>query len=295
MNLIYYRGLNCYLASVINIAANLGIDYPNAFSTLWSEKDFTNDLEYHMYTSKRVYKNLELLGLKSDVIDCKLSKAAATDGLSVIHENELLLIGMDTFYILWSKVFQNFHEAHYFFVQKNTADTYYGFDPTYDKKYILLQADYISDHAFEIKRISKCSEKGMKVDLYREAKEILHTHPEMKDAVCFDIQKCTDRLGDDFNSLIQLITAMINNRYLFLQYLQSSFCSSDYHRQFFNKEFFSKWEGVKNGLYKAYILKNKENVVAEVSSLFLSVVEEEIMIAEKILILELDRTGSRRN
>lgn len=291
MNLIYYRGLNCHLASIINIAANLGINYPNAFSTLWSEKDFKNDLEYHMYTSKRVYTNLELLGLKSDVIDCTLSKAAVADGLSVIHENELLLIGMDTFYIPWSKVFQNFHEAHYFFVQKDTADTYYGFDPTYDKKYMPLQADYISDHAFDIIRFSKGKEKGMKVDLYQEAKEVLYTHPEMKEAICFDIQKCKDRLEDVFNSLIQLITAMINNRYLFLQYLQSSFCSSDYHRQFFNKEFFSKWEGVKNGLYKAYILKNKENVVAEVSSLFLNVVEEEIMIAKKILKLELDKTS----
>jgi hypothetical protein len=281
MELIYYRGLNCHLASLINIAAVMGINYDAAYATLWSETDFYKDREHHLFTSKRVIENLESLGLKWNRIDTAASENES-ECLAATAVNELLFVGMDTFYIPWNHLYGNFHETHYFYACKDSADACTCFDPTYHIINQPLSLSYLAEYAFELCSVRKQAGSGLSTDLSREADMILQTHPEIRSIICSKILSCADLTDRDFKELIQLVTAMINNRYLFDRYLRYSAEERKDHRQYFKPGFLSGWEAVKNGLYKAYIVKNKDRTAAETAKLFEQQMAEETMIAEAI-------------
>lgn len=280
MDLIYYRGLNCHLAGIINITAGLGIDYLEAFSTLWSETDFNYDQKYHMYLSKRVFTNLELLGVEMEVLECT-SPEIVQDSLSVVDDKELFLVGMDSFYIPWSPVYQHFHEPHYFFAKKKQNDTFLSFDPVYGKQEIIMTAEGIC-HAFELALVRQNGENVLKPDLIHEARQIQRGHPELRDKLLADIRACADAGEQDIKMLIRLITAMINNRYLFGEYLKLSLGGPEAVPGILDKKFFLKWEAVKHGLYKVQILKNKQNIISQAADLFRDVMEDEMVIANQL-------------
>jgi len=281
MNLIYYRGLNCHLASIINITAALGLDYQNAFSTLWSETDFNYDQRYHMYLSKQVFTNLKSLGAEIKKFDCDFPDAVQ-NRLSAADVNELLSIGMDSFYIPWSPVYQHFHESHYFFVEKGHDDTFFCSDPVYEKQNLIMNTDHIAQYAFEIARICIKGERTLIPDPVCEAGRIRNSHPVLIDNIMTEITNYTTSGEEKLNLLIRLISAMINNRYLFREYLRLSYGRVMTHPGIFDEAFFRNWEAVKCGLYKLLIIKDKASVISQVEDLFLRVMETEIMIAEQL-------------
>lgn len=81
---------------------------------------------------------------------------------------------------------------------------------------------------------------------------------------------------------------MINKRYLFQRFLQQYSFAFGHDQRFFDRDFFSQWEAVKNGLYKASIIRNNESVVNEVSSLFLNLIRRETNMAKEMIMMESD-------
>lgn len=285
MNLIYYRGLNCHLACVINIADSLGVNYLDAFGTLWSETEFADDSRYHIYSSKRVLPNLEALGARMEVLNCSSGKKAE-ESFSSIPEGELFLVGMDTFHIPWSPVYQSSHDPHYFFARKEKQDSLSCFDPTYNKINSPLISNHIVPHAFDFSRIHKLMVNPPQFSASQEAREILRKHPETQEKLRVEILRCKNKEREHMKSLIKQVNAMINNRYLFQHFFNQNSFGSSREQQFFDRDFFSQWEAIKNGLFKASIIANNESVVNEVCSLFLNLIHTETGMAKEIAMNE---------
>lgn len=282
MNLIYDRGLNCHLASIISIAASLGIPHKNAFATLWSETDFIDEPIHNVYISGRVYANLEALGTRREALRCA-SPEEAGESLSLIDEKELFLIGMDSFHTPWSPVYQYFYSPHYFFARKEDADTACCFDPVYNREYQQMRMSDIQAHAYDLNRVHRIAAEPLKAGLWEEASEILRLHPGIQETLLTEIEKCKGENRHKMSPVIKQITAMLNNRYLFQQYLRTLPPALGCDEHFFDQRFFMKWEAVKNGLYKASILRDNRSVIDEVCGLFMDAVREETALAEKII------------
>lgn len=284
MNLIHFRGLNCYFNCVVSIAAYLGLNYEDSFATLWSETDFTYDRRHHAYSTKRMLANLEAMGVKLKGLGCD-SQKEAEEVLSSCQEGEFIIVGMDAFCIPWSPIYQALHDPHYFFAQKEQPDSFFCFDPTYSKEYMRIMPDDIISHAYDIWRIEKVTEKPPHFGVIEEAQEIICNHPQTQEKLLFEINECTHEKQKNAGSLAKYAAALINNRYLYKHYLQSSLPNADKYQQFFDKDFFLRWEAVKNGLYKASLIKNNESVIDEVCKLFNNLIDEEIAIAKQIIII----------
>ena len=285
MNLIYYRGLNCHLGCVINIADSLGVNYLDAFGTLWSETDFTEDPRFHIYLSQRVFPNLEALGIKREVFNCA-SEKQAEESFSLIPEGELFVAGMDTSHIPWSFVYQTAHEPHYFYARKEKPDSLFCFDPTYNQICSRLAPGGIIPHAFELNRIHRTAASQLRPATGSEAREILRKHPETQETLRTEMNNCKRVERGKIMPLIRRITAMINNRYLFERFLQQYSFMSEHDQRFFGRDFFSRWEAVKNGMYKASILRNNESVIDETCNLFLNLMREETDMAKEMIVME---------
>lgn len=281
MNLIDGRGLNCHLASIISIADSLGVNYPDAFATLWSETDFTDDPIHNVYVSKRVYANLDALGVKTEALHCHCGEAA--ESLSLIANQEPFLIGMDTFYTPWSPVYQYFYGPHYFIAQKVNANTVDCFDPIYHQNGVKICTCDILDNANALIRIHKAAGEPPPVDVRQEARAILHGHPVLQETLWAAIQIFKEKDRKKMSLVIKQIDAMINNRHLFQRYLHQSPVVSGPHPQLFDPQYFLRWDAIKNGLCKASIIKNNESVVDEVCTLFASVMLEENAMAERLI------------
>lgn len=282
MELIYFQGLNCYHVCVISLANHFGINYPDAFATLWSETDFRYDSYHQVYLTKRMLTNLEGLGTKVETLDCPAPKDADR-ALSLFQEGEFMIVGMDAFYIPWTPFYQTFHGPHYFIVQNAKTDTLACFDPTYNKKNEQIACQEIAAHTYEICRMSKVAPKNLKIEAIHEAREIVHTHPNTRSVLLSQIHDCIEGERANMILLAKYIDTMINNRYLYGFFLENQLCPYDENHLLLNNNFFLEWKAVKNGLYKASVKKNNKDIIHEVSEHFNHLIEEEIAMSEKII------------
>lgn len=284
MSLIYYRGLNCHLACIINIASLLGANYLNAFSALWSETDFTDEVEYNIYVSKRVFTGFKKVGIVTQHLNCD---AQAEEIMSTLTENELFFTGTDMFFIPWHPVYNNFHGPHYFFAKKESANTILCFDPVYGEQNRAITPGEVLSAAFKVGRILKTDAEPQKNIIFKEATAVLRGHPKIKAYLSNEILNCRNEGSFYINTLIKQINAMINNRYLFGRFINDAMLSFNFSGGIMGENYYLKWEAVRNGLYKASILKNNNDVIDEVCSMFLSLMDEEMSIARMIINLSL--------
>jgi hypothetical protein len=163
-------------------------------------------------------------------------------------------------------------------------DTLFCFDPVYDKKNMQIRYVDILKHAFDLRRIRKAVLEEPQIELKQEAQQVLQVLPKIQKELHAEILTCKNAGRKQIYPIIKQITAMIGNRYLFAHFLHQPSSVYDPDRRFFNTDFFARWEAVKNGLYKASIVKNNESVVDEVCDLFLNLLFEEAVMAEQMII-----------
>ncbi|MCL2337532.1 MAG: hypothetical protein FWC60_08950 [Firmicutes bacterium] len=281
MDLLNYRGFNCHLACVVNMAAALGVNYPDAFVSLWSEREFTDYPPNNIYISKRVFANLDALGTQTEIFNCA-SPAETAVSLSLIPDGELFFVGLESFYIPWHPLYQHFYNRHYFFARMEQAEYLTCFDPIFNQKDVLIKFADIAAFAYDLGYLRLAAAKPLPA-LKQVAREILVNHPPMQKYLQSEILKCEHRPLGEFAPLIKLIDALIGNRYMFQLFLHQSPAPFTGSRQFFDGNFLGRWDAVKSGLYKAYILKDKEKTVNEVSDLFVGLIREEIALAKEII------------
>lgn len=276
MDLIYYRGLNCRLASLLNIADMLGANYLDAYVTLWSETDFSDEIKYNIYMSKRVYENLDAIGIRTEPLDC------ARDAVSHIADGTMLLIGADTIDIPWHPVFGHFHDPHYFFAKKQPAQSIVCFDPVYGETNTEIKAEAVLTSAFELCRVYRVDASPPTHGLAEEAAAILRHLPDTAEALSDRIQGCKNDGKRNLPLLLKQINAMLNNRYLFGHYARASAPLAACSDAFFNDAYYANWEAVRNGLYKSGVVKQNEAVIDEVCKLFARAMQEELSMAARI-------------
>ncbi|NLT58744.1 MAG: hypothetical protein GXX99_07265 [Clostridiales bacterium] len=282
MNLVYFRGLNCYHACIVNVAALLGVRYRDAFATLWSETDFSYDPMHDLYLTKRMMANLEALGAKLEPLNCA-SKQVAEEGLCRLCPGAWIIVGMDAFHIAWNPFYQSLHSFHYFIVQKEAGERSPCFDPMYSQKEMWITPEEMSAHAFALLQLRKVPQTPLSIGAAQEAQEVVRTHPETQANLLENIRGCVRGEQKKVGLLARYVDAMINNRYLYRNYLQNSPSGLAAHPEFFNDDFFAQWTSVKNGLYKASLVSDNEHIIDEVCKKFSSLIDMEISMAEKMI------------
>lgn len=282
MKLIHFRGLNCYYNSIINVAAFWGVDYHSSFSALWSETDFTYEPIYGIYLTKRMFKNLKILGAGFEVLKSS-SQKEKEESLSLFQTGEWLIVGMDSFHIPWTPYYQILHGSHYFIIQKENNNSLLCFDPTYDKKYIkIMLADIIPD-IFDICHIYKIENRTLDIEIIQEIQEVINTNPKTREKLFKEINGCTNENQKNAGTLAKYIDAMINNRHIYQYYLQNFSSASLSNLKWFDNDFFLQWTAVKNGLYKASLVKDNESIIHELGKQVKNLMNTEIIIAEKMI------------
>lgn len=285
MNLINFQGLNCYYNCILNNSIFLGINYQLSFATLWSETDFTYDQINNAYSTKRMFLNLESLGAKLEFSNCSSSKDAKTS-LSLFKAGARIIIGMDAFHIPWTPYYQLLHSSHYFIAQKISESSFICFDPTYNKKNLPISFENIILNAFDICHIYRVPKKPLNFEIIQEAKEIIYKHPKTQTELLIKINECTWQKRKNADLLIKYIDAMINNRYLYKHYIENLSSSNHDIQQLFNKDFFLQWKAIKNGLYKASLIKDNKGLLNNISNQLNTLINMEIIIAEKIILMQ---------
>lgn len=282
MGLIFFQGLNCYSSSMINAAAFTGIAYRDAFADLWSETDFTYDQIHHLFLSRRLPRNLEFLGAKMEFLDC-CSWAERKKNISALPPGQCLVAGMDAFFIPWVPFYQTLHSLHYFIARKESQNVFSCFDPTYDKQNLEITEEHMVTYASDICWIHKSAEKTFHMEIRQEAQRILDTHPGTQEKLLTQIMKCAYEKHKNGELLAKYIDAFINNRYLYLHYLQTMPMPGERCDQYFHKEFFQKWTAVKHGLYKASMSMDNQALIKEVCEHLKELITEEMNIAREMV------------
>lgn len=281
MSLIFFQGLNCYSASLINAAVFTGVDYPTVFADLWSETDFTYDQLHCLYLSRRLPKNLTSMGIDMEFWNC-CSKEEIRKNSTGLPAGQWLIVGMDAFVIPWVPFYQTLHHLHYFIARKENRNVFSCFDPTYDRQNLEITEEHMLLYASDICRIHKSTKKPLHVESRQEAQKILDTHPETQEKLLTQIMECAHGKQKNGELLAKYIDALINNRYLYLHYLQNMPLSVEKYDQYFHREFFRKWAALKHGLYKASISKDNHVLIREACEHFKELIREEMNIAREL-------------
>jgi len=275
MKLISFEGLNCYTSCVISIAKHFGLTYEMSFYNLWSETSFIYDDRFNLYYTKRMLENLETLGLKLDKVFCDTPELVKKT-LDSVENSVFLIIGMDAYYLPWSPIYQLSHDSHYFIIQKDGTDSFPCFDPSYGEDNIQLPCGEIMSHAFEINIAEQVIQMSLDANGVTELQEILQMHSNIREKIFTEIED-----ERDLALTGRYIGAFIDNRCLYRNYL-NELPSNGYVQQLFHNDYFMEWKAVKNGLFKASLLRNNAKIVCEVKSRLSRMIDREIDMAEKM-------------
>jgi hypothetical protein len=276
MNLISFRGMNCYQSCVISLAHHWEVDYPLAFSTLWSETDFLYEDYFQIYSSRRMLINLETLGIRMQCMPVE-SREQTMGRLNTLSIGEFAVIGTDAFATPWSPVYTLSHETHYFIVRKEAGDMLTCFDPSYGEKDARMTLADTVPYIFDLRFPKPSKKKPLHMTAAQEARAIVREYSEIRQGIVARIEACVT--SEELLGTGRFIDAMMNNRSLFQHYLNTvSFAGEP-----FNDARLLRWKSLKNGLFKASLIKKKEKTIAEVVSRFQGLMDEELEIAMMIL------------
>lgn len=280
MELIDFRGLNCYQNALISIAAHYGINYTAAFAGLWGETEYEYNSRHEVYFTGMLLKNLAVLGVKSNSMTCD-SPEKKEKILMEIPTGEPFLFGADAFFLPWSTNFSAVHDSHYFIAQKAEPGSFFCFDPTYNKDSIKIESSVLLPSVFEICRISIEKESPRSI-VHRDAAAVVSGHSATKGKILEKLHSCAGELRGNALCLAKYVDTMINNRYLYKRYLEKMPEISGRYPRFFSEEYFRRWAAVKNGLYKVFVSKHNEGVIHEVAEAFAGLMEEEVIFAKEM-------------
>ena len=276
MNLIRFQGLNCYQCCVVSIAHHFGVDYSLAFSTLWSEADFLYEDYYQIYSSKRMVRNLETLGIRILVKHPEPQEQVRAK-LNTLPVGALAVVGVDAFAIPWSPIYTLAHEKHFFVIQKEADCAFSCFDPSYGAKDVrMTYADFLP-YLFDLRSADPVEKHPMHTTAIQEAKLVVQAHPGAMRRIVERIE--TSSAKEELLRVGRYIDAMISNRYLYQHYLSPAPLAGG----LWSDDYFLRWKSVKNGLFKASFMKEKTKIITAVISHFQDLMNEELEMAENMM------------
>lgn len=254
--LINFKGLNCFNNSVLTLANENGIDYCQCFFNLWSESEFECNTALNVYNSKRLYQNLEKMGLFVEKI-LKDQKEKFENCLLSLDNDELFIISMDSFYIPWNDIYKLRHDCHYFVVQNTVGDNFSCFDPTYNVFDRKISKKDVLANAFEICKIeTKQPYKSLNMDLKKQISLIQSNNEILKKTIKEKIQFANENDISFHHKTSRYIDCLTNNRHMFKKFLTTHSTTINIEN-FMPENYFLSWQAVKNGLNKLSLSKNE--------------------------------------
>lgn len=282
MKLLNIEGMNCFTASLINLATCWGADYGQIFCGLWSENNFSYNPVWEVYNSKKLITNLENCGIKLSNLDLQ-NKYQLQQNLLQLEVDTFLVMGMDAFDVPWSPIYKLMHNPHYFVAHKTDGCTLTCYDPTYETQGMPLTVHHAALHAFDLICTSKTVQNTKPPSIFAEAYEYLATLPALK-------RKMKNMLCDKtatgkalFSNWAKYANCHMNNRYLFKYYLQQISPKILIDQTFLSLGFFSRWAAFKNGLYKAALVKDNTSLLIELEEMLNNLLNEEIIFANTVI------------
>lgn len=285
MKLIHIPEANCYLDCVITLANAFEIAYTESFSYLWAEEDLCYEPICHTFLSRQMPRMLKMMGMEIG-IPC-VSEQERKQGWTDILEGDFAMIGMDGFMIPWNPIYGALHGPHYFIVRKSRKDPQICFEPTYGLETQKMSAtDLVSSSyaVIPVYRQKECAVPEYNGDvLLSQAKEVTENHP--KAITNFLRQaKIWIQSGNDRTFLpARFVEALAQGRHLYGYFLRNKGIEQERAPLFWDEGYFKEWRAVKNGFYKAAVVKQKTAVFDEAYSLFVSLYEREMELAKQLL------------
>ncbi|MBT9777953.1 hypothetical protein GPL15_15735 [Clostridium sp. MCC353] len=289
MKLIHFQGLNCYHDCMITLANAFGLDYTAAFSGLWSEGRLRYDPICGVFLSRRIQETLEIMGMR---LDLPLTEKKDREiGWSDIPAGNLVIIGMDACLIPWCPLYQLLHGPHYFIVQKGASMQQDCFDPTYGIIGQTMAAKELVSNAYALIAV-KMDPSALPVTaphtgpapnpLLAQSQEVLKTHPE---TLRYFLERARIWVnGSEKNALFpaKYVDCLLAGRYLFRHFLEERDCSSENAPLFFSRHYYDEWMTVKNGFYKAALIRTNSAAFDEACHLLTCLFEQETELAEQV-------------
>lgn len=289
MKLIHFQGLNCYHDSLITLANAYGLDYTAAFSGLWSEGHLRYDPICGVFLSQRIEETLETMGMRFNAPrtgekDREIAWADTPAGNCII-------IGMDACLIPWCPFYQLLHGPHYFIVQKGTSAQQDCFDPTYGISGQKLTAKELVSKAYALIPV-KLDRTALSIaashigpsspPLLAQSQEVLKTHPE----TLRHFLECAHIWikGPEKTALsaAKYIDGLLTGRYLYRHFLEEQENAKENAPMFFSRHYYDQWLTVKNGFYKAALIRKNSAAFEESCHLLTCLFEQEIELARQI-------------
>lgn len=272
--LINFKGLNCYNNSIITIANERDIDYNQCFHNLWSEIDFDCHNPLEIYTSKRLFQNLSMLGIE-------IHKITDSTKLPTFEKNELFIVSMDSYFIPWNDIYQVRHDWHYFIVQNVIGNYFLCFDPTYHLSDIQISKSTVLNHANEICKINDVKYVfTLDVNLQEELNNVLSNNKKLESIISEKMQYANKNDIRLHHQTAKYIDAFINNRYMFKQYLNTLHLPIDIH-VIMPENYFLTWIAVKNGLNKLSLSMN-EGLCSQINHLIKTLLQKETVYVNQL-------------
>jgi hypothetical protein len=278
MNLINFKGMQCYYNGIVTIAAALGIDYTRAFGGLWSEMDYRYDPYRKWFVSKYLLKNLAALGCSvSDLPSMTPDKTNAS--LNSLNDGDLLVVGMDAYYVPWNPYYGIFFGPHYFVVEYDGGAVLTCHDPTYGYEGERMTRGHIVKHACHIILVRTCAHGDVHHDNLTEMRTAAEVIPKQRLRLLSWLEP-TDGRRARAGTASKYVECMINNRYLYRRYLEHCDPETLPKLHIFDDEFFKLWTAVKSGMIKSSIMRGNVRLMGEIRKYLDEVIERELAAIE---------------
>lgn len=285
MNLIHFQGLNCYHDCLITLANFFGLDYISAFSHLWAEGNLRYDPICQVFLSRRLPETLESMGMV--LAPPCVTKEEREIAWMNTPSSGYIIAGMDACQIPWTPLYQLLHGPHYFIVQKKPADPQLCFDPTYGFHDQTLTAQELAVHAFALIPIHTVEistpYREESEALLTQAQEVVKVHSKTSRHFLAQANACIQEPGENALLPAKFADALLTGRYLYRHFLEQRKIPVESASLFFRKSYYEDWLAVKNGFYKAALLKGNRTPFDEACSRFVDLLDQETAFARQVL------------
>lgn len=285
MKLIHFQGLNCYHDCMITLANAFGLDYTEAFSRLWAESRLRYDPICSVFLSQRLEKTLDSFGMKLNAP--WVTEKERETGWADIPASHYVIIGIDAFLIPWSPLYKVLHGPHYFIIQKGTSESHDCFDPTYGLSGQKLTAQELIFNSYALIAVKPDSTAIPIVadicdPLLEQANEVLKSH---RAAISHFLEQAAIWIQESKDTVFlpaKYIDALLTGRYLFRYFLKARDNSAERAPLFFSQQYYEDWLTVKNGFYKAALVRQNSSAFEEACHLLTRLTEQELLLAKQI-------------
>jgi hypothetical protein len=279
VNLVNFYGLNCYYDAVMSAADTLGVDYTAAFHNLWAETRFRYDPFRKRFVSRFMMDSLDTLGCHLEKLECK-GPPDVERHFSYMDEGDLLVVGMDAYYVPWNPYFGIFFGPHYFVVEYSRGGIMRAYDPTYGFADETIPRGLLVERSCHV-NIMRPRERGtLAIDTTAAIAEAAAAIPGSLARLMEWLDRVEAGGQKGAGQAARYVECMVSNRKLFRLYLERREPGVLAALPVLDDGLFKRWAAIKNGLNKAAVVRRNPRLMGEIRGCLAEVMAREAEAAK---------------